>query len=256
TWSPAALPEGTPLLNWVHGTGSDDVWVAGLQGTLLHWDGAEWVDHSVQTDAAFWGLFARSPDEVVAVGGASRWGGEAAMIYSFDGEQWSEQALPETASGLGNLFKVFHDGTQYWLVGAGGAAMVGDIDVGFTSAPTGFAGDLVTITGDPVVAVGGRGTGLIMEADGGRLVSGPQTNAGLNGVRVYPGGIAIVVGEFGYSAIYDLTDGSLEPIPSVTTDILHATWGGPGGEMYAVGGNLNTAEEYFHGVILNGRAPE
>jgi len=257
-WTAQALPDGTPLLNWVHGTSSSDVWVAGLSGTLLHWDGSGWTDHSVDTEAAFWGLYAHEDGEVIAVGGESRWGGEAAMIHRYDGSDWAAVALPDKAKGLTNLFKVSHDGSQYWIVGAGGAALAGDGE-SFSSVATGYAGDLVTVDRPPgggdVVVVGGRGTGVVMEPGGDGLSLSAQTNAGLNGVQIY-GSTAVVVGERGYSALFDTESDTVEEVFGITLDILHATWGEAGHKMYAVGGNLNTAEEYFHGVILVADAPE
>jgi hypothetical protein len=260
TWTAQALPAGTPLLNWVHGTSSSDVWVAGISGTLLHWDGAAWSDHSIDTEAAFWGLYADADGSVLAVGGASRWGGEAAMVWGYDGSDWSTIALPEKLAGLGNLFKVHRgDDGRYWLVGAGGAAMVGD-GTDFSAVATGYAGDLVTVSrppaGGPLVVVGGRGTGIVMEPDGERLSASAEANAGLNGVCVYPSGLSVVVGERGYSALFDAETDTLTEVPPITLDILHATWGEAGGRMYAVGGNLNTAEDTFHGVILTAAAPE
>ena len=107
-----ALPEGTPLLNWVHGTGPDDVWVAGVAGTLLHWDGAAWTDHGIEVEEAIWGVYAVSPTEVYAVGGESGFGGEDAVALSWGGDGWTRLALPAEASGLSNLFKVHHDGSH------------------------------------------------------------------------------------------------------------------------------------------------
>ena len=39
-WLDVPVPEGTPLLNWVHGIDSNNVWVGGLSGTLLFWNGS------------------------------------------------------------------------------------------------------------------------------------------------------------------------------------------------------------------------
>lgn len=258
SWTSQPLPEGTPLLNWVHGTAADDVWVAGLSGTILHWNGSDWTDHSIDTEAAFWGLYAQPSGEVVAVGGASRWGGESAMIWRYDGSTWSSIALPKPVDASENLFKVTFDGDQYWMVGAGGVALRGDGD-SMEALATGYAGDLVTATVSDVadvVVVGGRGTGVIAQPSADGLSVTTQANAGLNGVCAYPNGLSVVVGERGYSALYDAETGELTEVLGITLDILHATWGMSGGKMYAVGGNLNTAEPYFHGVILVSDAPE
>ena len=253
------VPAGTPLLNWVHGVAEDDVWVGGIAGTLLHWDGAAWTDHSVDVEEAIWGVYAIASDEVYAVGGQSGFGGESALALRWDGVAWSSLALPEAAEGLTNLFKVHWDGTALWMVGHKGAALRGD-GVTFDVAPTGTTADLVTanrpVDGGPLVVVGGRGTGVVAEVEGDGLAVKVQAQAGLNGVQVLPSGDAVVVGEAGYSALYDIETDTLTSVLPVTRDVLHATWGLPGSELIAVGGNLFTSEDTFLGTILIAPSPE
>ncbi|MBW1881847.1 MAG: hypothetical protein JRJ84_26115, partial [Deltaproteobacteria bacterium] len=105
------LPEDIPILDWVHGTSAEDVWVGGVNGTLLHWDGSDWEDYSIPMDEAIWGLYARSPTEAWAVGGTSAWGGSFAVALRWDGATWSTLDLPPPADEAANLFKVAHDGT-------------------------------------------------------------------------------------------------------------------------------------------------
>ena len=256
---PLAVPDGTPLLNWVHGTGDADVWVGGVAGTLLHWDGAAWSDHSLAIDEAIWGTYAVSSTEIYAVGGASGFGGEDAVALSWDGDGWSRLELPAEVAGLSNLFKVHHDGSHVWMVGFQGVALRLDGDA-LTAVPTGTTADLVTANrpadGGPMVVVGGRGTGVVVEPDGDALAVTAQTQAGLNGVQVYPSGVAVIVGEAGYSALYDLETDAVTPVLPITRDVLHATWGLPGGRMLAVGGNLFTSDDTFLGTLLVAPAPE
>jgi hypothetical protein len=253
------LPREVPILNWVHGTGADDVWIGGVSGTLLHWDGSDWTDHSLGVEEAVWGVFAVAPDDVYAVGGESAWGGETALARHYDGTSWSEVVVPDELSAPSNLFKVHAvSPTEVWAIGVGGVAMVGS-GTSFAPAPTGVAADLVTANAShgPLVVVGGRGTGVIMEADGaGGLASSVQAGAGLNGVMVYPSGVAVVVGELGYSGLFDLETDELTDVLGSSNDVLHATWGVPGGTMYAVGGNLYTTADSFEGIVLTAEAPE
>ena len=87
------LPDGTPLLNWIDGT-TGNMWVGGLNGTILHWNGADWTDHSLGIEEAIWGLEV-TDDSVIVVGGSSRWGGDHGVIWQFNGETWSASSTPE-----------------------------------------------------------------------------------------------------------------------------------------------------------------
>lgn len=251
------VPAGTPILDWVHGTGPDDVWVGGLTGTILHWDGADWEDHSLAIDEAIWGLYVRDTDDVWFVGGSSRWGGEVGVVYHFDGAEMRSLALPPELADLGNVFKVNEDGERIWVVGTGGAAAYVE-DGALVAAATGTSQDLVTITGGaegPMVVVGGRGTGLVMLRDGDALTQLTTVPAGLNGV-VSLDDEAVVVGEGGFIGAVDLATGAVEQAASPTSEILHGSWVDSTGRLYAVGGNLGTAAATFEGVIVSGARPE
>lgn len=252
---PVDLPEGTPLINWVHGVAEDDLWLGGLGGTLLHWDGADWTDHTDAREEAVWGVHAVASDDVWAVGGLSRWGGDTYLLRHWDGASWSDVALPAEAEGAQNLFKVHAEGAgaPIWLVGEGGVAFRGGVD-GFEPAATGFAMDLVTVTGwgERVVAVGGRNTGAVLTPEGDGLAIRARTTAGLNGVAPLGDGRVLVAGERGYLATVDPESGEVVELPASTPDVLHAAWV-LGDDLYAVGGNLFAADAVFHGVILHGR---
>ena len=114
---------------------------------------------------------------------------------------------------------------------------------------TGIATDLITITADrdQVYLVGGRGTGVYASLVDGQLRNVLQVPSGLNGISVRNGEI-LVVGERGYSAFVE--GDSLQEIPSVTLDVLHAALIDSQGRAFAVGGNLFTAEPTFHGVLI------
>ena len=252
------VPDGTPLLNWVHGTGTNDVWVGGLHGTLLHWNGAEWSDFSVDVEEAFWGVYAVSPDEVYAVGGLSGWGGSQRLAMRYDGSAWSDMTLPSEVDDLSALFKVHHDGQDVWIVGARGHALVGDGEV-FEPVSTGVSLDVSTIhsRGDgQVVAVGGRETGLILmgnRVDG--LTEVAQAPARLFGVHVLGSGDVVVGGMQGYLGQFQLDDPTLNHLDSPTQDILHGVFGHDEAQLYAVGGNIGSISDDFKGVILTSTAP-
>lgn len=249
TWTPHPLPENTPLLNWIHGTSDSDIWTGGLNGTLLHWNGTEWTDYRLDIEEAFWGIYANSSNDIVAVGGESRWGGSQGRIYHFDGTTWTESSVPEEVASVSNLFKVTHDGSQYWIVGVGGVVLQGD-GTNFSAVPTGIATDLITVDhkANRTQIVGGRGTGVVIDIEAGGLGAPTQAIAGLNGVSILDAERSFVVGERGYGAFYE--SGTFLELTSITLDVLHAAFVSNDDTIYAVGGNLFTSDPTFHGTIL------
>lgn len=250
-----ALPEDTPLLNWVHGTGPDDVWVGGLSGTVLHWDGTAWEDRSLPIEEAVWGVHAVSATEVWAVGGTSAWGGEAAQIHQWSGGAWTSPDLPEVLDGLGNLFKAFDDGTDLWACGFQGAVVRTSDGQRVDAVATGYAQDIVTVHGlpgqDPIF-VGGRGTGAILEVDGEGLSVAATARSGLSGVHVMDDGRAVVVGERGFAGLYDPSTDELIEAEVLTEDVLHGVVVDGDGRIWAAGGNLYTAGDAFLGSVWVG----
>ncbi len=245
-----ALPEGTPMLTWVHGTGPSDIWVAGVAGTLLHWDGTSFTDHTVAQDEAFWGVFARSATDALAVGGPFALTGEEPVAFRWDGEAWSAVAMPDELPPLDSWFKAFHDGERYHVVGAAGVALTVDDEVAV--AATGVGADLVTAHAAPGAAplvVGGRNTGVVLAWDGARWNPAGTAIAGLNGVHDLGDGRALVVGERGFGGIYDRATEQITEIPSLTFELVHGSWVSPEGTAWGVGGNFFTPGDYI-GVIL------
>lgn len=259
-----SLPADTPLLNWADGT-AEDMWVGGLYGTILHWNGNTWEDHSLDIEEAIWGLVVEG-QTIVAVGGSSRWGGESAVAVTKDSPdtEWTTLAIPEELGNLSNLFKVDFDGSNYWMVGTGGAAIYGQLD-SLEALPTGITQDLITVLGLPdgkVSIVGGRGTGVYMTGNDGELSEATQLIAGINGVAANQSGNQLLVGELGFATFGQVGQDNgtaWTDIPASTTHILHAatTHELNGSEFwYAVGGNLATADSTFEGSILAMEVPQ
>lgn len=255
---PMTLPANTPLLNWVHGRSDTDVWVGGLYGTLLHWNGEDWTDYSVAMDEAIWGIHAVSTEEVYAVGGLSGWSGTTRVALRFNGSDWTPIALPQALDELPALFKVFYDGADIWLVGARGTVLVGD-GTDFEQMETGVTEDISTVhsRGDgSVVMVGGLATGVILAGDkdtGVRVLA--ETPSRLFGVHVADSGDAVVAGFNGYLGTVSVDDGDVETLVSPTALILHAVYGQPDGKTYAVGGDIGSLKDTYTGVILASDTP-
>lgn len=258
TFAAIEIPENIPLLNWIHGTSSNDVWVGGLSGTLLHFDGNDWTDHSIETEEAFWGVYAVSPEEAYAVGGRSGWGGSQPLALRFDGDSWSHLDLPIEDS-VASLFKVHHDGQDVWMVGAEGTVLVGNGDT-FEALPSGVALDISTVhsRGDgEVVMVGGRETGIVLQGTRSEgVVQVAQTTSRLFGVHVLDSGDILLGGMRGYLGHMTLSEPEVENLQTPTDQLLHAIYGNNDAEVYAVGGNIGSITSDFTGTILRARAPK
>ena len=74
-------------------------------------------------------------------------GWDTGFCVEIDGTEWSSITLPSQVSEVNNLFKVTYDGDSYWMVGASGALLYGQVDN--LSYSTGFATDLITVAPSP-----------------------------------------------------------------------------------------------------------
>jgi hypothetical protein len=93
----------------VWGSAASDVWAAGDQGTLLHWDGQAWALVDAGTSvrlSAVWGL--RADDVYIA--------GASGTILHWNGKAWS--VLQEGPSYT--LYGVAGDGEAVYAVGSAG----------------------------------------------------------------------------------------------------------------------------------------
>jgi len=100
------LPTGSQL-EGVWGSGGSDTFAVGLQGTILHYDGADWSAMSSGTSDTLWDVWGSSGSDVFVVPG----------ILHYDGTEWSTMN-PGTG---GWLFSVWgSSGTDVFVVGADG----------------------------------------------------------------------------------------------------------------------------------------
>jgi hypothetical protein len=58
-----------PLLIWVHAFSPDDVFVAGNDGRIFHFDGVVLMELDTPTDQQLWGVWRSANDDLRAVGG-------------------------------------------------------------------------------------------------------------------------------------------------------------------------------------------
>jgi hypothetical protein len=241
-----------PLLDWVHGTSASDVFVGGLDGIILHFDGKSWVKQATPVTTPVWGIWAVAPDDVWAVGGDNVLGGPPFVLH-YDGAQWSLAPTPVLQRpGVYAFFKVWGSGpNDIYAVGQNGAILHWD-GTSFTEEGAGIGQDLIGIWGNgpnDITVVGGRGTAELAHFDGTQWHHAPPSPLpGLNGVWTRRPDVAHAVGVGGTVLRVDpRTQTVLEQTPVPTTFALHSVFGDASGEILAFGANFDFPEQ---GVVF------
>ena len=250
-WTPMEAPD-VPLLVWVYGFGPDDVYAVGVGGGFVHWDGQSWSELESGTDEDLWGIWGRSGDELVIVGGdidegepvLLHWDGSEATPYTLDEKQNPRGAL--------SLFKVWGTGDTVFALGQRGLVLQWDgQDWAAVSAGAEADDDFVSLWGtgeDQIVAVGGRSNARVATWDGASWTTeAPRGVPGLNAVTLTSADEAIVGGISGFMGRVDLATGQVESEGVLTAMDLHAAWHDGEGRVWMVGGRFY---EPYEGVAL------
>lgn len=113
-----AFPSPAPGdLYAVWGNASDDVWAAGTQGLLIHWDGTAWTTAASQTSEHLHAVSGPSPTDVFAVG-------KAGTVMHYRGFVWAASPINLDSEGVPvtqNLYGVGGvSGEDMWAAGADG----------------------------------------------------------------------------------------------------------------------------------------
>jgi hypothetical protein len=103
----------TSHLQAIHRFPNKEIFVVGLDGTVLHYDGAKWTEMQLNTSTYFYGVWGSDPKDVWAVGHSLFKPDEAAWHY--DGTAWTKSPLPKDNIKLNG---VWGTGTNdVWAVG-------------------------------------------------------------------------------------------------------------------------------------------
>ncbi|HZS36574.1 MAG TPA: hypothetical protein VFF06_07100 [Polyangia bacterium] len=154
-WHTVASPTMSGAYFKVWGSASNDVFVCGQGGTILHWDGEKWTSQptGLPQSQTLFTIAGRAPNDVYAVGGLG-----TALALRYDGATWSKLAdapLAKVDSLAG--VAVDSDGTLL-LVGGNGAALRGKagalVDESRLAATDDFHG--AAIAAGQAFAVGGN----------------------------------------------------------------------------------------------------
>ncbi|MEM9073345.1 MAG: hypothetical protein AAGE52_32875 [Myxococcota bacterium] len=254
-WQEVPLGVSVPLLNWVYGFGADNIFFAGNEGTIVHWDGASFSVQNTPTSENLWGVWGAAPDDVYAVGGSGRSGSVATVIH-FDGSGWTAVETPELSrANVFAFFKVWgSSANDVWVVGQRGALLHFDGSE-WREELIGTSEDLISVWGtgpNRVAVVGGRSNGWVFRYDGESWESAqPSALPGFNGVWMGDPDVIHVAGAEGQLATIDFA--SLELLTDDFQDTrldFHAVFG-DGDRLTAVGGNFNMPMGPFSGIAYH-----
>lgn len=229
---------------WIHGPAPGEWYAVGERGTVLHSRAGERVREDLPTDITLYGVWARSTDEVWAVGGSFETSPPTGELWVRRADEWSLVADLGTAG-----FKVW-DG---WVVGQGVAWRIGPGDV---LEEFDVGGErLVTVRGrdadSDVWAVGGYGVPSVLRWSGGEFepVDAASLYQPINGVWTAPQEPVWVAGMSGLVGFLDDDGGWVVPEVQTTSDDLHAVWK-HGDEVLFVGGNMFADPDEQLGTVV------
>jgi hypothetical protein len=109
-WS---LVDATVTANDVWGSGPNDIWAAGRQGNIWHWDGNSWTVSANFDQTVFWSVAGTRANDVWAVG-------TGGLIVHWDGASWTRSE----SGTLNSLDHVWGASTgEVWAVGSWGTIL-------------------------------------------------------------------------------------------------------------------------------------
>lgn len=234
---------------WVHALPDGTAYAAGSEGAVLRFDGKTFsrVPTPGLGKHTVFGVWAAANGDVWAAGGAA---GRDGFIWkkTRDGafvDMRLPASLPKRDDGeRPALLKVWGDdrGTV-WVVGDRGTLLRSVAGSDLEVVPTGTTERLFTVSGhdDLVVAVGGTGSGIILETGptGAVRSAAPPLTPLLQGVSVGSFGDAYAVGERG--TILRRSAGGWLPVENnlgLRFESIHGAYRDPQGGLWAVGGNV------------------
>lgn len=218
------MSSGTALpLSGIWGTGADDVFAVGYNGTVLHYDGSTWSAMTSGTTEHLYNVWGSGSDDVFVVGGSG-------TILHYDGSAWSAMSSGTTqslngvwGSGTNNVFVVGGSGTILHYDGSAWSA----INSGTTQGFNGVWGT----EGDDVFAVGYGGAilhyaGPVYGLDVGIVGSG-SVSKNPNQVGYHSGDAVTLTATAGSGWFFAGWSGDLvsttNPLPLTITGSLAAT---------------------------------
>lgn len=230
---------------WVHSFADGTALFGGARGSILSWDGSQFVRHVTpglarQTVFGVWGT---SSNDAWAVG--SETSGRRGFMWHFDGATWTDVPLPDDVP-LRNgekpgLFKVWGTAADdVWSIGGDGTVLHRDGNA-WSRVVIERSDTLFTVHGtkDRVYVVGGGTQATLLEGSSAGLSDRSPADLGLlQGVSANEKDVW-ASGEGG--AVFQRTNSSWSQVRhglSLNVESLHAIWVDPTGGVWTVGGNV------------------
>jgi hypothetical protein len=229
---------------WVHGFADGPVFMGGDGGLIVRFENGAFTRMTTPGTDTVFGLWGSSPTDMWAVGGAVG-GARGAFAWRSNGvDPWTPAAgFPSALSDSTALWKMFgRSASDAWIVGTDGATLRWDGSSLAEVAPI-VGESLFTVHGnaDRYVAVGGFGTGLILENTNGTWQdASPQGAPGFVGVHLTSSG-GLAVGQDG--AVYGRGPHgrwTRQETGVYIDETFHSVWTDPSGGIWAVGGQVLT----------------
>ena len=120
-WRPDSVVRNVQPFS-VFGFQQNDVWLANLNGTFWHFDGADWSLFSTHTIGGFprvqfiniWG---ETPNNIYSVGAASSSDGSIykGIVMHFDGLSWTPRAIPDMRVAFVWIRKGIREGDAFYM---------------------------------------------------------------------------------------------------------------------------------------------
>ena len=218
----------------VHGSGPDDVWVAGPQNSVSHFDGGVWQSQVTTQNGGWNSIWVVGPNDVWTAGtntGSFSYG----QVGHFDGTTWEASAAPY---GDVHAIRRASDG-RIWIAGESGLAGFHDGEGWRPRDVPGNQGSydfqaIIDLGNDEVMLLGRHG--IAYRHDGENITEiVPGNRTAFESAWELPDGTAWAVGEEGKSVHFDGTQ--WQEVDTNTSTNLLAVWGSGPDQVFAVGEN-------------------
>ncbi len=228
---------------WVFGFPGGPTYMGGDGGMILRYDGSTFTRMTTPGTDTVFGIWGATPDDMWAVGGGNG-GSNGAFAWRLQGDTWVDApGFPTELTATDAIWKMYgRSANDAWMIGTSGKAVHWD-GVSLTRMDTGIGESLFTVHADAdrFVAVGGFGTGTILENEGaGWHDVSPASAPGFIGACLTPDGGGYAVGQDG--AVFERgNDGwTAADLGFSIDESFHSVWVDPSGGVWAAGGQVQT----------------